>query len=64
MPPAARVSDMHTCLMVTPGVPSVPRVGGPILSPGCPTALSGGMPAARVGGLAAVIGRVYAERRS
>jgi len=64
MPPAARVSDMHTCLMVTPRVPPVPHVGGPILSPGCPAALSGGMPAARVGGLAAVIGRVYAERRS
>ena len=47
--PAARVSDMHTCPMVT-GV--VPHVGGPILPPGCPTVLIGGMPAARVGDLA------------
>jgi uncharacterized Zn-binding protein involved in type VI secretion len=42
--PAARITDMHTCPMVT-GV--VPHVGGPIAS-GCPTVLIGGMPAARV----------------
>src|SRR5262245_56370278 len=42
--PAARAGDMHTCPMVT-GV--VPHVGGPILPPGCPTVLSGSMPAAR-----------------
>jgi len=46
MPPAARLNDMHTCPMVT-GV--VPHVGGPIIGPGCPTVLIGGMPAARVG---------------
>ncbi|MBX7247165.1 MAG: PAAR domain-containing protein [Candidatus Sumerlaeaceae bacterium] len=45
MPPAARVTDMHTCPMVT-GI--VPHVGGPILPPGCPTVLIGFMPAARV----------------
>ena len=28
--------------MVTPGVPPVPHVGGPILPPGCPTVLIGG----------------------
>jgi uncharacterized Zn-binding protein involved in type VI secretion len=27
MPPAARVGDMHTCPMVTPGVPPVPHGG-------------------------------------
>jgi len=27
----------------------VPHVGGPIIGPGCPTVLIGGMPAARVG---------------
>jgi uncharacterized Zn-binding protein involved in type VI secretion len=53
MPPAARVSDMHTCPMVT-GV--VPHVGGPILPPGCPTVLIGGMPAARVGDMATCVG--------
>jgi uncharacterized Zn-binding protein involved in type VI secretion len=44
MPPAARVGDMHTCPMVTG---TVPHVGGPILPPGCPTVLIGGLPAAR-----------------
>jgi len=47
MPPASRVGDMHVCPMVTPGTPPVPHVGGPILPPGCPTVLIGGMPAAR-----------------
>ena len=46
MPPAARVTDMHTCPMVT-GL--VPHVGGPILPPGCPTVLIGYLPAARIG---------------
>jgi len=44
---AARVGDMHTCPQVNPG--PVPHVGGPVLPPGCPTVLIGGMPAARVG---------------
>ncbi len=30
MKPAARITDMHTCPMVTPGVPPIPHVGGPI----------------------------------
>lgn len=46
MPPAARISDMHTCPMVNPG--PVPHVGGPIVS-GEPSVLIGFMPAARVG---------------
>jgi uncharacterized Zn-binding protein involved in type VI secretion len=45
MPPAARVSDMHVCPMFTG---PVPHVGGPILPPGAPTVLIGGLPAARV----------------
>lgn len=56
MPPAARVSDMHTCPMVTPGTPPVPHVGGPILPPGCPTVLIGMLPAARVGDMAVCVG--------
>jgi uncharacterized Zn-binding protein involved in type VI secretion len=44
---------MHTCPMVT-GV--VPHVGGPILPPGCPTVLIGGMPAARMGDQATCTG--------
>ena len=42
--PAARVTDMHACPMLT-GV--VPHVGGPILPPGCPTVMIGKLPAAR-----------------
>jgi len=51
--PAARVTDMHVCPMVT-GV--VPHVGGPILPPGCPTVMIAGMPAARVGDMATCTG--------
>jgi len=29
----------------------IPHIGGPIIPPGCPTVLIGGMPAARVGDL-------------
>lgn len=46
MPPAARVGDMHTCPMVD-GLK--PHVGGPVMPPGVPTVLIGGMPAATVG---------------
>ncbi len=53
MPPAARISDMHVCPMIT-GV--VPHVGGPILPPGCPTVLIGGLPAARMSDMAVCTG--------
>ena len=43
MPPAARITDMHTCPMID-GVK--PHVGGPILPPGAPTVLVGNLPAA------------------
>jgi uncharacterized Zn-binding protein involved in type VI secretion len=42
--------------MVTPGIPPVPHVGGPITGPGASTVLIGGLPAARVGDLAACAG--------
>ena len=45
MPPASRVSDMHTCPMADG---TVPHVGGPILPPCKPTVLIGYLPAARV----------------
>lgn len=54
--PAARVGDMHVCPMVTPGVPPIPHVGGPILPPGAPTVLIGGMPAAVAMGQAVCVG--------
>ena len=56
MPSAARVGDMHTCPMQTPGVPPIPHVGGPILPPGIPTVLIGGLPAATVGGTCTCVG--------
>jgi len=46
MPPAARISDMHTCPKVEPG--PVPHVGGPV-SAGASTVFIGYQPAARVG---------------
>ena len=51
--PAARVSDMHVCPMVT-GI--VPHVGGPVLPPGGITVLVGGLPAARVGDMCVCVG--------
>lgn len=56
MMPAARITDMHVCPMVTPGVPPIPHVGGPILPPGGITVLIGGMPAARMGDMAVCVG--------
>jgi uncharacterized Zn-binding protein involved in type VI secretion len=53
MPPAARLTDMHTCPMVTV---LVPHVGGPILPPCCPTVLIEFLPAARVGDMATCVG--------
>ena len=47
--PAARISDMHTCPMVTPGTPPVPHVGGPVSGPGVASVLIDGMPAAVMG---------------
>jgi uncharacterized Zn-binding protein involved in type VI secretion len=55
MPPAARLTDMHVCPMVTPGTPPIPHVGGPILI-GAPTVMIGMMPAARVGDMALCVG--------
>lgn len=53
MPPAARLTDMHACPMVT-GI--VPHVGGPIIGPGIPTVLIVGLPAAVLGDSATCVG--------
>lgn len=53
MPAAARITDLHTCPMVTL---LVPHVGGPIIGPGAPTVMIGGMPAAVVGDMAVCVG--------
>jgi uncharacterized Zn-binding protein involved in type VI secretion len=56
MPPAARLTDFHECPMVTPGLPPIPHVGGPIIGPGAPTVLIGKLPAAKVGDMAVCVG--------
>ena len=53
MPPAARLTDMHTCPMWDG---PVPHVGGPIVGPGAPTVLIGSLPAAHVGDMAVCVG--------
>jgi uncharacterized Zn-binding protein involved in type VI secretion len=42
--------------MVTPGLPSVPHVGGPVIGPGVPTVLIGKLPAAVIGDSAVCVG--------
>lgn len=53
MPPAARLTDMHTCPMVT-GL--VPHVGGPVAGPCVPTVMIGFLPAAVVGDSCVCVG--------
>ena len=56
MPPAARLTDMQTCPMVTPGLPPIPHVGGPVVGPGVPNVLIGKLPASVVGDMATCVG--------
>lgn len=57
MPPAARITDMHTCPMQTPAFPSpIPHVGGPVVGPGVPNVLIGNKPAAVVGDMCTCVG--------
>ncbi len=51
--PAARLTDLHVCPMVTA---LVPHVGGPVTGPGAPTVLIGGLPAAVMGDLCTCTG--------
>jgi uncharacterized Zn-binding protein involved in type VI secretion len=51
--PAARLTDMHVCPMLTG---PVPHVGGPIIGPGAPTVLIGKLPAAVMGDMATCVG--------
>ncbi len=55
MPPASRIGDMHVCPMVTPGVPPIPHVGGPIVV-GFPTVITCCMPQARVSSMCVCVG--------
>ena len=49
MPPAARITDMHTCPMQTPGLPPIRHAGVPVIGPGSPKVLIGKLPAAVMG---------------
>jgi len=51
--PASRITDMHTCPMVTV---LVPHVGGPIIPPCAVTVLIGKLPAARVTDMLTCVG--------
>jgi uncharacterized Zn-binding protein involved in type VI secretion len=51
--PAATITSMHVCPMITV---LVPHVGGPILPPGVPTVLIGGLPAATIGDMITCVG--------
>lgn len=51
--PAAMLTSMHVCPMVT-GV--VPHVGGPVVAPSAPTVLVGVMPAIGPGSMAVCVG--------
>jgi uncharacterized Zn-binding protein involved in type VI secretion len=50
------MTDMHACPMVTPGLPPIPHVGGPVVGPCVPTVLIGKLPAAVVGDSAICVG--------
>ncbi len=55
--PAARISDLHTCPMQPPAVPSpIPHVGGPVLGPGEATVLIGSLPASVLGDSCTCVG--------
>ena len=55
MKPAARMGDFHMCPMVTPGVPPIPHVGGPVIAKGL-TVLTCFLPQATVGDNAICVG--------
>jgi uncharacterized Zn-binding protein involved in type VI secretion len=51
--PAARMTDMHVCPMVTA---VVPHVGGPIVGPCSPNVLISGLPSARITDMLVCVG--------
>ena len=54
--PAATLTIMHVCPMLTPGLPPIPHVGGPVTGPGVPTVLIGGKPASVMGDMCTCVG--------
>ncbi len=53
--PAATLGDMHVCPMLSPAVPPIPHVGGPIIL-GSMGVLIGKKPAARMGDMCVCVG--------
>ena len=53
---AARITDMHVCPMMDPGIVPIPHVGGPIVGPGVPTVLIGKLPASKVTDMCVCVG--------
>lgn len=53
MPPAARISDFHTCPLFSG---PVPHVGGPVVGPGVSTVMIAGIPAAVTGDICTCVG--------
>ena len=56
MPFAARITDNHICPLTNPPPANTPHTGGPIMPPGIPTVLIGGLPAATVGSMCTCAG--------
>lgn len=56
MPAAARLTDLHICPLLTPGLSPIAHVGGPVLGPGVPTVMIGKLPAAVLGDQCSCIG--------
>lgn len=55
-PPAARLTDFHEDPMQVPEPVPVPQIGLPTSGPGAPSVYIGGLPAAKVGDKAVVVG--------
>lgn len=54
--PSARITDIHSCPLQTPGSPPIHHVGGPITGPCAATVLIGKLPAARAGDTLVCVG--------
>ncbi len=54
--PIARITDLHICPMQTPAVVPIPHVGGPVVGPGMPTVMAGGIPVSVLGDMAICVG--------
>ena len=56
MQPVATLTSMHVCPMLTPAVPPIPHVGGPVVGPGAPIVMAGVMPVSVMGDTCVCVG--------